>query len=122
MPKGDFVGEFELYVMLALAKPENEGYGMNIRQAIEARTGRNIAIGAVYATLGRLEDKGLVRHSWSDPLPVPGGRARKQFALTPVGVRSLKHSATMMTSMMADVPLESLAAPAGPAAKRRKSS
>ena len=122
MPKGDFVGEFELYVMLALAKPETEGYGMNIRQAIEERTGRNIAIGAVYATLGRLEDKGLVRHSWSDPLPVPGGRARKQFALTAVGVRSLKHSATMMTSMMADVPLESLAAPGGPAAKRRRSS
>jgi PadR family transcriptional regulator PadR len=122
MPKGEFVGEFELYVMLALARSETEGYGMNIRQAIEARTGRNIAIGAVYATLGRLEDKGLVRHSWSDPLPVPGGRARKQFALTTAGVRSLKHSAAMMSSMMADVPLESLAAEGGPAPKRRRSS
>jgi PadR family transcriptional regulator, regulatory protein PadR len=122
MPKGDFVGEFELYVMLALARPETEGYGMNIRQAIEERTGRNIAIGAVYATLGRLEDKGLVRHGWTESLPVPGGRARKQFALTPTGVRSLKHSATMMASMIADVALESLAAPAGPGSKRRKSS
>ncbi len=122
MPKGDFVGEFELYVMLALARPETEGYGMNLRQAIEARTGRNIAIGAIYATLGRLEDKGLVRHSWSDPQPVPGGRARKQFALTPAGARSLKHSATMMTSMMKDVPLNSLPAEAGAVPKRRRSS
>lgn len=122
MPKGDFVGEFELYVMLALARPETEGYGMNLRQAIEERTGRNIAIGAIYATLGRLEDKGLVRHSWSDPQPVPGGRARKQFALTPAGARSLKHSATMMTSMMADVPLNSLAAASGTGPKRRRSS
>lgn len=120
MPKGDFVGEFELYVMLALARPETEGYGMNLRQAIEERTGRNIAIGAIYATLGRLEDKGLVRHSWSEPQPVPGGRARKQFALTPSGARSLKHSATMMTSMMSDVPLASLAAGAGPGPKRRR--
>lgn len=105
MPKGDFVGEFELYVLLALARPGTEGYGMNIRQAIQERTGRNIAIGAIYATLGRLEDKGLVRHTWSDPLPVPGGRARKQFALTASGTRSLKHSATMMTSMMDGIPL-----------------
>lgn len=120
MPKGDFVGEFELYVMLALARPETEGYGMNIRQAIEERTGRNIAIGAVYATLGRLEDKGLVRHSWSEPLPVPGGRARKQFALTAAGLRSLRHSASMMASMMADVRLESLTIPAGHGARRRR--
>lgn len=122
MPKGEFVGEFELYVMLALVRPETEGYGMNLRQAIEERTGRNIAIGAIYATLGRLEDKGLVRHSWSDPQPVPGGRARKQFALTPAGARSLKHSATMMTSMMKDVPLSSLAVATGTVPKRRRSS
>jgi DNA-binding PadR family transcriptional regulator len=105
MPKGDFVGEFELYVMLALARPQADGHGMTIRQAIEERTGRNIAIGAIYATLGRLDDKGLVRHTWSDPQPIPGGRARKQYVLTPSGVRALKHSATMMTSMMEGVPL-----------------
>jgi DNA-binding PadR family transcriptional regulator len=105
MPKGDFVGEFELYVMLALARPSTEGFGMNIRQAIEERTGRSVAIGAIYATLGRLEDKGLIQHSWSDPQPVQGGRARKRFALTPSGTRALRHSATMMTSMMRDVPL-----------------
>jgi DNA-binding PadR family transcriptional regulator len=105
MPKGDFVGEFELYVMLALARPNADGYGMTVRQAIEERTGRNIAIGAIYATLGRLEDKGLVRHTWSEPQPIPGGRARKQFALTPAGARATKHSATMMASMMQGVPL-----------------
>jgi DNA-binding PadR family transcriptional regulator len=92
-------------VLLALALPATDGYGMRIRQAIEDRTGRDVAIGAIYATLGRLEDKGLVQHTWSDPLPVPGGRARKQYLLTPSGKRALKHSATMMTRMMKDVPL-----------------
>jgi DNA-binding PadR family transcriptional regulator len=105
MPKGDFVGEFELYVMLALARPHSDGFGMSIRQAIEARTGRDVAIGAVHATLGRLEDKGLVRYELTDPSPVPGGRARKQFKLTAAGVRALKHSATMMSRMMDGVPL-----------------
>ena len=77
MAKGDFVGEFELYVMLALAHLGDEAYGVTIRREIEARTGRTIAIGAVYATLARLEEKGLVQFRISDPQPVQGGRARK---------------------------------------------
>ena len=105
MPKGDFVGEFELYVMLAIAHLGAEAYGISIRQAIEDRTGRDVAIGAVYATLGRLEDKRLVRFDLSAPQPVAGGRARKIFALTPDGGRALRHSTTMMTRMMAGLPL-----------------
>ena len=61
MAKGDFVGEFELYVMLALARLGDEAYGVTIRREIEARTGRTIVIGAVYATLARLEEKDLVQ-------------------------------------------------------------
>ena len=73
MPKGDFLGEFEIYVLLALTQLGDEAYGNAVRRAIEARTGREIAVGAVYATLGRLEDKGLVRFTLSSPDPVPGG-------------------------------------------------
>jgi PadR family transcriptional regulator PadR len=104
MPKGEFIGEFELYVLLALARLGDEAYGAAIQRAIEERTGREIAIGAVYATLGRLQDKTLVRHWMSQPQPVPGGRSRKVYALTPDGQRALRHSATMLTRMMAGVP------------------
>jgi DNA-binding PadR family transcriptional regulator len=104
MPKGDFVGEFELYVLLALARLGDAAYGISIGQAIEERTGREIAIGAVYATLGRLEDKDLVRHRLSDPRPVQGGRSKKIYALTPAGRRALEHSTTMLSRMMAGVP------------------
>lgn len=100
MPKGDFVGEFELYVMLTLEHLAPEAYGVTIRQEIERRTGRSVAIGAVYATLGRLQDKGLVRYSMSDPQPVQGGRGRKFFALTAAGQRSLRHSTTMLARML----------------------
>ena len=65
MAKGDFLGEFEIYVMLALAHIGEDAYGVSIRQQIERRTGREVAIGAVYATLSRLEDKGLVRYELS---------------------------------------------------------
>jgi PadR family transcriptional regulator PadR len=101
MAKGDFVGEFELYVLLALAHLGDDAYGVPIRRAIEERTGRDIVIGAVYATLARLEDKGLVRFRLSEPQPVQGGRARKYFSLTPAGERALRHSTAMLTKMMA---------------------
>lgn len=101
MAKGDFVGEFELYVLLALAHLGDEAYGVTIRREIEGRTGREIAIGAVYATLARLEDKGLVRFRVSEPQPVQGGRARKYFMLTAPGQRALRHSTSMLARMMA---------------------
>jgi PadR family transcriptional regulator PadR len=100
MAKGDFVGEFELYVMLALAHLGDEAYGVTIRREIEARTGRTIVIGAVYATLARLEEKDLVRFRISDPQPVQGGRARKYFTLTAAGTRALRHSTAMLARMM----------------------
>ena len=100
MPKGDFVGEFELYVMLALSHVEPEAYGVTIRREIETRTGRTIAIGAVYATLARLEEKGLVQFRISDPQPVQGGRAKKYFSLTRSGARALRHSTAMLARMI----------------------
>jgi DNA-binding PadR family transcriptional regulator len=101
MAKGDLLGEFELYVMLALARQGDEAYGVTIRRDIEERTDRTVVIGAVYATLARLEDKGLVRYRISEPLPIQGGRARKFFSLTPAGARALRHSTTMLSRMMA---------------------
>ena len=83
MPKGDFIGEFELYVLLAIVHLGDEAYGIRIRQEIDRRTGREIAIGAIYATLGRLRDKALVEFTLSAPEPVQGGRARKQYSLRP---------------------------------------
>ncbi len=100
MSKGKFLAEFELLVMLALARLRDDAYGVSIRQEIEGRTGRPVSIGAVYATLGRLSDKALVTHAVSSPLPVPGGRSRKYFHLTTTGRRALAHSAAMLTQMM----------------------
>ncbi|HSR53048.1 MAG TPA: helix-turn-helix transcriptional regulator [Acidobacteriota bacterium] len=105
MSKGKYLAEFEIYIMLALARLEDEAYGVSIRQEIEERTGRPVSIGAVYATLGRLEDKGMVRHRVSDPLPVQGGRSRKYFDLTAPGREALRHSTEMLGRMMQGVDL-----------------
>lgn len=100
MPKGEFVGEFELYVLIAIAQAGDEAYGVTIRQEIERRTGRTTAIGAVHATLGRLEDKRLVCFRVSDPQPVPGGKRRKLYRLTAAGEQAVRHSTGMLARML----------------------
>src|ERR1044071_8451632 len=87
MPKSDHLSDFELYVMLAVAALGDDAYGVTIATRISDRTGRDVSIGAVYATLGRLGDKGFIDFHYSDPEPTPGGRARKLVTLTPAGAR-----------------------------------
>jgi DNA-binding PadR family transcriptional regulator len=100
MPKGDHLAEFELYVMLAIARlGTDDAYGVTIRQEIEGRTGRAVSIGAVYATLGRLHDKGFVAFAFSDPDPVRGGRSRKLVSLSKVGHQALVRSARSLARM-----------------------
>ena len=100
MPKGHWLGEFELCVLLAVAGLGEEAYGVRVRQHLEAETGRAVTIGAVYTTLGRLEEKGLVRFHLTDPQPVAGGRARKIFAPTAEGRRALTYATTVLTRLI----------------------
>lgn len=100
-----FLAEFELYVMLAVARLGAEAYGVTIRREIEERTGRPVSVGALYATLARLGEKGLMEFEESDPLPVPGGRSRKYCRLTREGERALAHSTEMLQRMMKGVRL-----------------
>jgi DNA-binding PadR family transcriptional regulator len=97
--KGDFLGEFEQIVLLAVARLGEEGYGVSLRREIARRTGRDVAVGAVYATLARLEEKGLVASRESEPTPRRGGRARKQFRVLASGVRALEASRGMLDRM-----------------------
>lgn len=96
---GAFLPEFELYVMLAAARLGEAAYGAAIRQQIEERTGRPVSIGALYSTLSRLEEKGLLETWTSDPEPGQRGRPRKYCSLTGAGERALEHSVTMLSRM-----------------------
>jgi DNA-binding PadR family transcriptional regulator len=107
MGKGDFLGEFEQVVLLAVLRQEHEAYGMSIRREIEESVGRDVTIGAVYGTLDRLERKGLVRTCDGEPTPVRGGRARKHFAVTRDGAAALRTSRSMMNRLWEGVELGS---------------
>jgi len=95
-----FLAEFELYVMLAIARLGDDAYGASIRREIESRTGRSVSVGALYATMGRLGEKRMLTFEVSAPDPVPGGRSRKYARLTPDGQEALSHSAEMLRRMM----------------------
>lgn len=89
-PAPDALGEFEQLVLLAVVRLGDDAYGATIRREIETRTGRDLAISAVYVTLTRLEAKGLVRLRVGDPSPTRGGRRRKHVSLQPAGRRALR--------------------------------
>lgn len=105
MGKGEYLGELEQVVLLAVARLEGRGYGVSVRREIERRTGRDVSVGSVYATLARLEEKGLVTAWEGEPHPRRGGRARKHFRVEPAGARALEASRGMMDAMWQGVEL-----------------
>ena len=87
-----YVGEFEYAVLLALLHVEgtDDAYAVPVRTLLEARTGRPVARGALYTALERLETKGCLRSRMGDPTAERGGKAKRYFTVTPLGVKALK--------------------------------
>jgi PadR family transcriptional regulator, regulatory protein PadR len=87
------IGEFEELVLLAVRRLGGSAYSQSIRQALAPARGRPVSLGALYVTLDRLGQKGLVCSRLGEPQPVRGGRARRYYAITPQGERSLQNKA-----------------------------
>jgi PadR family transcriptional regulator PadR len=101
VPKGSHLGEFEQHVLASLLRLRDNAYGVTIRREIAERTGRDVVIGAVYATLDRLERKGFVSSRAGEATHVRGGRAKRYFKIEAPGVRALNES-WRMTDRMRD--------------------
>lgn len=104
MAKGEFLGEFEQLVLLALIRLGDDGYGMAVRRELETRAGRSVSIGAVYATLDRMEVKGLVKSRLGEISDERGGRAKKCFSITGAGARALDKSQQALRHMLEGLP------------------
>ena len=77
------------FVLLAILRLGDRAYGVTIREEIHERTDREPAPGALYTTLDRLEEKGLVRSHLGEPTPERGGRAKRFFEVTALGVKAV---------------------------------
>jgi DNA-binding PadR family transcriptional regulator len=101
MPQG--LGEFEQMVLLAILHVKDEAYGVPIVEEIERRTGRTVSRAAVYVTLRRLEQRGLVTSWMSEPTGERGGKARRCVQVEPEGLALLRESRRAMDRMWSDL-------------------
>jgi PadR family transcriptional regulator, regulatory protein PadR len=95
----EHLGNLELMVLLALLRVRKGAYGVPISREITEHTGREVAIGSVYAALERLERKGCVSSALGEPTPERGGRAKRYFQITGKGVHDVRDAHRMLINM-----------------------
>ncbi|MEL7492018.1 MAG: helix-turn-helix transcriptional regulator [Pseudomonadota bacterium] len=99
-----YLGEFEVIVLAAVLRLGDAAYGISIIDEIKERTGRSVSIGALYATLSRLEDKKYVSARTGEATAARGGRAKRYFSITHNGRLQLNRSIALFNSMLSDLP------------------
>ena len=93
------LGEFEQLILWSVLRLGDDAYGVPIGREIEERTAKAVSPGALYTTLGRLEDRGLVT-SRSEPGGASrSGRPRKYYRLSSEAAAELAASKARITAM-----------------------
>jgi PadR family transcriptional regulator len=95
----DLLGGFEQAVLLAVVRLGRDAYGRAVLKDVQARLERDVAPGAVHATLDRLERKGLVSSRLGTGTPIRDGRARRYYTVEASGVRALNDARTAMVNL-----------------------
>jgi PadR family transcriptional regulator PadR len=103
------LGEFEQVVLLAILRLDDKAYGVTIRKEIQDCTGRSPAPGALYNTLDRLEDKGMVTSRLGEPTAERGGRPKRLFTVTPNGITSVARAQRAYQKLMKGIILPGVA-------------
>jgi len=100
----NYLGEFELMILLAVIRLGDEAYGVPICRELEAYRGRDVSVGSVYAALERLEAKGLVSSSLGDSTPERGGKAKRYFRVTSTGLRQVHETRRVLSKLWHALP------------------
>ncbi|MGA7415624.1 MAG: helix-turn-helix transcriptional regulator [Bryobacteraceae bacterium] len=104
MAARSYLGEFELMILIVVIRLGDNAYGVPISEELLKITGRDVALGSVYAALDRLEQKQLVSSTLGDPSPARGGRAKRYFHATSNGIREAKTSKKALISLWSGIP------------------
>jgi DNA-binding PadR family transcriptional regulator len=104
MAKRDFLGGFELLVLLAVIRLGDDAYGVPIAYAIETAGHRRVSVGSLYLTLERLETHGFLTSRLADPTPERGGRAKTYFRITGKGLRAVRQTQRTLVTLWSGVP------------------
>jgi PadR family transcriptional regulator, regulatory protein PadR len=104
MAERGYLGELELMLLLAVHHLGDEAYGVPIARELERLRGREVSVGSVYASLERLEAKGLVVSSLGDPTPERGGKAKRYFRITKEGLHQAQETRRVLTRLWQTLP------------------
>ena len=104
MRKGEYLGNFELMLLLAVLRLDEDAYGVTIASELEERTGREVVVASVYATLERLQERGLVTSSLGDSTPERGGRAKRYFRITAAGLHDVRDAKRDLVNLWKGLP------------------
>ena len=99
------LGEFENIVLLALLRLDSNAYGAAIRQLLQSEISRDVALGALYSTLERMEKKGLVVSKLGEATAQRGGRPKRFFSVTAEGKSALIQTKQAIDTMWQGVSL-----------------
>lgn len=92
MKRTGYLGELEQMILLAVLQLNGEAFGTNVLQELSDRVGRTVSRGALYVTLDRLEEKGMLSSQLGDPTPRRGGKPKRYLTVTPAGLAALRRS------------------------------
>ena len=104
MTDRSYLGEFELMILLAVIHLGDQAYGVPISRELEQHRRRDVSVGSVYAALERLESKGLVSSTLGDPTPERGGKAKRYFQITKVGLRQVHETRRVLSRLWKAIP------------------
>jgi DNA-binding PadR family transcriptional regulator len=103
MPR-DHLGRFEHLLLLAVIRlGEEDAYGMTIRRELARHTGREVAVGAIYTALARLEARGLVQSKLGEPTPERGGKAKRFYRVLPAGRKAVERAQAILSRLAGDL-------------------
>ncbi len=99
----DHLGRFEHFLLLAVLRLGDDAYGMTIRRELARHTGREIAVGAIYTALARLEARGLVQSWLGEPTPERGGRAKRYYRVLAAGKKAVAKTQSALVGLSRDL-------------------
>ncbi|MGD8330647.1 MAG: PadR family transcriptional regulator [Acidobacteriota bacterium] len=94
-----YLGEFEQLVLLAVLQRQGEAHAPAISRELEQSAGRKVSRGALYATLERLENKGLLRWKVGAATSERGGHRKRRFEVTDAGIEALREVRTTLEGL-----------------------
>jgi PadR family transcriptional regulator PadR len=104
MDSGTYLRDFELMILLVVLRLGDDAYGVPISREIKVHGRREVSLANVYATLERLQKKGYVSSKLADPTPERGGRAKRYFSVTALGLKKARDTQRILVRLWRELP------------------